>query len=206
MSYQRASLLPVLSLLGVGCLLALSELSSAIEPVRQDCAAYEDAWIRFKCPAGWKTRFHFNTVPERTWQVFSPEAENSALGKIYITENLAWPKNWHKKRSLEQIFEETKNSETAIILEEPKKLSIGGAKCLTFKWSSRLWTGGHANFDPDAPPLLVTANADAHCRNQQENYVAISMELSSYEPGKPDERYRKNAAIFDRVLKSLEFK
>ncbi|MEK7746586.1 MAG: hypothetical protein AAB576_07970, partial [Elusimicrobiota bacterium] len=176
------------------------------EHVRQDCAAYEDSLIRFKCPAGWKMWFSQGSPidGERDWYVDSPDVEKSDLMSLSIREKL----DSREKRPLEEIFGKTKKDGNGLtIVEGPKHLALVGAKCLAFKWDV-LSPGQHSSLTPgpDNPPFRIPAYADAYCYNKRGNYVEISTKLSYYEPGKPDDGYRKNAAIFDDFLKTVEFK
>ncbi len=206
MRLQWRRLLSGSSVLAAVCVLELCWATPAKEPPKRDCAGYKDPLIRFKCPNGWKTWFYEGSPAEgeRAWYVDPPDTEKSDFGDISIIEKL----DGREKRPLEQIFAETKkNAHKMTILEGPKKMAILGAKCLAFKYESIMLVNfGHIQFTPDMPPPRAGSSAHAYCYNKRGNYVEIWTKLSNYAPGKPDERYKKNAALFDDFLKTVEFK
>lgn len=175
-------------------------------PIERDCSAYEDSLIRFKCPAGYKMWFSQGSPIDgkRAWHIEPPDVETNNLMNISIREKL----DSREKRLLEDIIAESKkNTEGMTIVEGPKKLTIAGAQCLSFKWDV-LSPGDYSSLtpSPDNPPFQIPAYAFARCYNKRENFVEISTKLSYYEPGKPGEEYKRNAALFDDFLKTIEFK
>ena len=169
---------------------------------------FDDAELRFEYPNGWVVR---NSIAQERlagrWFIGVPNFGLGTLGLIMmgkgtLTEN--------ENRSLEEIAEEslkiTKNS-----LHRPlgavTKVGVKDGDCITFNIEK--WVRECAPFDAMRKKRVpcIEPTMYAFCLTDSGRYYQIYSWLSLYhENGKPNDEARANGRIFERFLRSLEFK
>jgi len=114
--------------------------------------------------------------------------------------------NQQEYRSLDEIAKE--GISNMRVLSAPKQLALPGGNCVVFRtegpslecYHGEKWAKTHGF-------TCVNASSDAVCYDKAGNFFRAESALSSYmDEGKPDQAAVDDAALFDEILRTVEFK
>lgn len=199
----------VIALLGVisGCGKAPSSPSARVADQRESGAApgwlvYEDDWFRVAYPEGSEIggTLDGKQVPESpTFFVIPPAAEYGIRGAFTIQFD-------RKTRGMllrDAIALEIsgKAGEHKRIVAPPREVKVKNGRCLS-AGTTELLEGCGENRGSCYLAQIVTLCDDSAGRR----YTATTVLSDSTEPGSLSPRAREQAALYERILRSLEFK
>lgn len=165
---------------------------------------YSDGRIRFQYPSSWTAVPPPDDSQSRSWFVHGPLDPYSGLpptfGKVLITEEFSG----HEKRPLLTIFRDPKSWGDQPPLGKPRRIRLGRADCLVFRRDYKPrpengWKRGMTEWC--AEPAL-----DLLCYGSRGSHIGASSALGHCEKGTPNLEVKENAAVVERIFKSIRFK
>lgn len=174
------------------------------EPKKVDAwKTYEDGVVKLRYPKGWEVDFmDVNIDSEQTWTVLPPDSDLDETGCVTVRKKV----DGKEKRPLKKIYKET--TWNADRIGQPKMLSLKGAECLHHKVESD-WNDVYVEADGRTriQRKCVKPRRKAHCYTDSGQYVSVYADQGMYcDRQNPDAKTQAYIDIYERVLRSLEFK
>jgi hypothetical protein len=162
----------------------------------EEWTIYEDPRLRVEHPKDWKASFDESPPAHayRIWFIKPPDFNLLGVGTILIREY----RDGKEKRPLEKIFS-PKDWRRMKVIREPQRFQVRGGECLSFMLEGRV-----GFFFPHADP--IETRTVVYCYDKKKQFHEIESTHSQHATGERDGRFQKNLKIFERILKSIEFK
>ncbi|MFC1680109.1 hypothetical protein ACFL2T_07880 [Elusimicrobiota bacterium] len=180
------------------------EPQAAAAPVKNDgWKIYEDKSVKLQYPPKWEVRFLDDVKASRhTWTVRPPNWEWSDTGQIKIRKKL----DGKEKRPLKQILGEANWEDGRV--GEMQPLSLRGMDCL-FHAIEFDWKDVYVEADGRTriQRRCIKPYRDAACYTDAREYVRVHSKQGMYcDRQQPDKETQAYIDIYDRVLRSIQFK